>query len=229
MAAFAARMEPLASLFLDEKAASKFTCPICQEVKGELCMPVCQHTACRACWELVDSCPFCRGPARALAICRHLACSLAEARVRCPFSCGWSGEHQMLAGHEVECHILKFAAAQEELDARDEQVGELQRDIAKQNAKIFALKTGLARKNNEIHVLQGAVADAHARIDLVRACVCPAAEAMGARLPTTRPAGARKHPRRRLRILPAGTPLPGHVAGRPECRSRSRRRKAGER
>ena len=222
MAAFAARMEPLASLLLDKTAVNQFTCPICQEVKGELCMPVCQHTACRACWGLVDSCPFCRGPVRELAICRHLACSLAEARVRCPFSCGWSGEHQMLAGHEGECLILKLAAAREELDARDAQVGELRRDLVEKHARIIALKTGLSRKNNEILMMQRTVADAHARLDVVRACV--AAEA---RLPTGLPAGARKHPRRRLRILPAGTPLPGHVAG--QCRSRSRRRQAGER
>ena len=186
-------------------------------------LPKCQHTACWPCWQKVETglCPYCRTSfqARDLVLCRYLAGSLAEARVRCPFSCGWVGGHQMLAGHEASCPILNVAALQGEVKARDDIIGKLQKDVATKDTEILALKAALRWKDADIHLLERAVAGAranlHARLELVRiACVEPIAARTG---------------RRRLRILSgrmsSGThssPRGTTPAGSP-CRSRSPR------
>ena len=72
-----------------------------------------------------------------LVLCRYLAGSLAEARVRCPFSCGWVGEHKMMVGHEGSCPILNVAALQEEVKARDELVGKLQQAATPRGTEFY--------------------------------------------------------------------------------------------
>ncbi len=149
MAACAAvERAPLASLFLDAKDLERFCCPICADVMETAFMPGCQHTACWTCWQRMDSvCPFCRLLFHEcdLVVCRHLVVCLAMAHVRCPFKCGWTGEHQMLAGHEEECPILQF--------------GKLQRVLAEKDAQIV--------------VLQARYEELRTRLERVRACVGP--------------------------------------------------------
>ena len=144
--------EPLASLFLDARELSKVTCLTCAEVMETAFMPACQHTACWTCWQRMEHtvCPFCRVlfQERDLVVCRHLVCCLAEAHVRCPFSCGWTSEHQKLAGHEDECPILEF--------------GKLQRELADKDAQIASLKA----RHEELRT----------RLERVRACVGPMAD-----------------------------------------------------
>ena len=151
MAACAAlERAPLASLLIDAKDLDRLTCPICADVMETAFMPGCQHTACWTCWQRTEEtvCPFCRVLFHEcdLVVCRHLVSCLAEANVRCPFSCGWTGEHQMLAGHEDECPILQF--------------GKLQQELEEKNAQIASLSA----RYDELH----------ARLERVRACVGPA-------------------------------------------------------
>ena len=148
----AAERAPLASLFLDAKDLDKLTCPICAEVMLMPFMPGCQDTACWTCWQRMEQtvCPFCRVlfHERDLVVCKHLVCCLAEANVRCPFSCGWVGEYQNLAGHEDECPVLQF--------------GKLQRELAEKDAQIVSLNA----QYDELRT----------RLELVRACVGPMAD-----------------------------------------------------
>ena len=133
---------PLSSLFVEEKRCRHLKCQICCEVMEKAYMlPTCQHTACLPCWQKVGAelCPYCRAPfqERELVMCRYLAGSLAEARVRCPFSCGWVGEHKMMVGHEGSCPILNVAALQEEVKARDELVGKLQQAATPRGTEFY--------------------------------------------------------------------------------------------